>query len=29
MKEISSDGNINTVDVIMPAWPILLYLNPT
>ncbi|EIW76463.1 DUF1793-domain-containing protein [Coniophora puteana RWD-64-598 SS2] len=29
MKEISSDGNVNTVDVIMPAWPVLLYLNPT
>ncbi|KAG1815522.1 uncharacterized protein BJ212DRAFT_1481299 [Suillus subaureus] len=29
LKEISSDGNVNTVDVIMPAWPILLYTNPT
>ncbi|KAG2042315.1 hypothetical protein BDR03DRAFT_1006723 [Suillus americanus] len=29
LKEISSDGNVNTVDVIMPAWPILLYANPT
>ncbi|GLB33929.1 putative protein with domain of unknown function (DUF5127) [Lyophyllum shimeji] len=28
MKEISSDGNVNTVDVIFPAWPILLYVNP-
>ncbi|KAF8513743.1 DUF1793-domain-containing protein [Hysterangium stoloniferum] len=28
MKEISSDGNMNTVDVIFPAWPIFLYLNP-
>ncbi|KAG6833882.1 hypothetical protein H0H87_007893 [Tephrocybe sp. NHM501043] len=28
MKEISSDGNINTVDVIFPAWPVLMYLNP-
>ncbi|KDQ29342.1 hypothetical protein PLEOSDRAFT_157064 [Pleurotus ostreatus PC15] len=28
MKEISSDGNTNTVDVIFPAWPILLYTNP-
>ncbi|KAK0453442.1 hypothetical protein EV421DRAFT_1700907 [Armillaria borealis] len=28
MKEISSDGNINTVDVIFPAWPVLLYTNP-
>ncbi|KAI0265444.1 DUF1793-domain-containing protein [Gloeopeniophorella convolvens] len=29
MKEISSDGNVNTVDVIFPAWPAFLYLNPT
>ncbi|KAK7060516.1 hypothetical protein VNI00_001281 [Paramarasmius palmivorus] len=29
MKEISSDGNTNTVDVIFPAWPIFLYTNPT
>ncbi|KIY74089.1 DUF1793-domain-containing protein [Cylindrobasidium torrendii FP15055 ss-10] len=29
MKEISSDGNTNTVDVIFPAWPVLLYTNPT
>ncbi|KAJ7232842.1 hypothetical protein B0H12DRAFT_1239497 [Mycena haematopus] len=28
MKEISSDGNVNTVDVIFPASPALLYLNP-
>ncbi|KAK7470511.1 hypothetical protein VKT23_001937 [Stygiomarasmius scandens] len=28
MKEISSDGNTNTVDVIFPAWPIFLYTNP-
>jgi hypothetical protein len=28
MKEISSDGNLNTVDVIYPAYPIFLYLNP-
>lgn len=28
MKEISSDGNINTVDVIFPAHPIFLYTNP-
>ncbi|KAF4619311.1 hypothetical protein D9613_005332 [Agrocybe pediades] len=28
MKEISSDGNVNTVDVIFPAWPALLYANP-
>ncbi|PSK33961.1 transketolase [Elsinoe australis] len=29
MKEISSDGNINTVDVIFPWHPIALYTNPT
>ncbi|EJF61169.1 hypothetical protein DICSQDRAFT_155261 [Dichomitus squalens LYAD-421 SS1] len=28
MKEISSDGNVNTVDVIYPAWPVFLYTNP-
>ncbi|KAJ7142411.1 DUF1793-domain-containing protein [Mycena epipterygia] len=28
MKEISSDGNTNTVDVIFPASPIFLYLQP-
>ena len=28
MKEISSDGNLNTVDVIYPAWPVFLYTNP-
>ncbi|EPS94710.1 hypothetical protein FOMPIDRAFT_1054860 [Fomitopsis schrenkii] len=28
MKEISSDGNVNTVDVIFPAWSIFLYTNP-
>lgn len=28
LKEISSDGNVNTVDVIFPAWPALLYTNP-
>ncbi|KAF7299431.1 hypothetical protein MIND_00892900 [Mycena indigotica] len=28
MKEISSNGNMNTVDVIFPAWPVLLYVNP-
>ncbi|KAI0952144.1 hypothetical protein AcV7_008040 [Taiwanofungus camphoratus] len=28
LKEISSDGNVNTVDVISPTWPILLYTNP-
>ncbi|KAF2152142.1 glutaminase GtaA [Myriangium duriaei CBS 260.36] len=29
MKEISSDGNVNTVDVIFPWHPIALYTNPT
>lgn len=29
MKEISSDGDTNTADVIYPAMPILLYLNET
>ncbi|KAF8213809.1 DUF1793-domain-containing protein [Mycena galopus ATCC 62051] len=28
LKEISSDGNVNTVDVIFPGHPIYLYLNP-
>ncbi|KAJ7743879.1 hypothetical protein B0H16DRAFT_1422818 [Mycena metata] len=28
MKEISSDGNTNTVDVMFPAFPIFLYLLP-
>eukprot|EP00762_Andalucia_godoyi_P007106 ANDGO_01835.mRNA.1 Glutaminase A len=28
MKEISSDGDIQTVDVIYPASPFFLYLNP-
>ncbi|PWY92879.1 glutaminase GtaA [Aspergillus heteromorphus CBS 117.55] len=28
MKEISSDGNMNTVDVIFPAHPIFQYTNP-
>ncbi|KAF2103682.1 DUF1793-domain-containing protein [Rhizodiscina lignyota] len=28
LKEISSNGNTNTVDVIFPMHPILLYLNP-
>ncbi|KAF7292552.1 hypothetical protein MKEN_01471500 [Mycena kentingensis (nom. inval.)] len=28
MKEISSNGNMNTVDVIFPAWPIFMYINP-
>ncbi|RAO67229.1 uncharacterized protein BHQ10_003241 [Talaromyces amestolkiae] len=29
LKEISSDGNVNTVDVIFPAHPAYLYTNPT
>jgi hypothetical protein len=29
LKEISSDGNTQTVDVIFPAHPIFLYTNPT
>lgn len=29
LKEISSDGNIQTVDVIFPAHPIFIYTNPT
>ncbi|KAH8919532.1 DUF1793-domain-containing protein [Atractiella rhizophila] len=29
MKEISSNGDLNTVDVYFPAMPILLYLNPS
>ncbi|KAA8645729.1 glutaminase GtaA [Aspergillus tanneri] len=28
MKEISSNGNMNTVDVIFPAHPVFLYTNP-
>ncbi len=28
LKEISSDGNVSTVDVIYPSFPILYYLNP-
>ncbi|KAF6224395.1 hypothetical protein HO133_010972 [Letharia lupina] len=27
-KEISSDGNVNTVDVLYPAMPFFLYANP-
>jgi hypothetical protein len=29
MKEISSNGNTQTVDVVFPMHPILLYTNPT
>lgn len=29
MKEISSDGNMNTVDVIFPASPFFLYSSPS
>lgn len=28
MKEISSDGNTQTIDVIFPAFPFFLYTNP-
>ncbi|KZV98212.1 DUF1793-domain-containing protein [Exidia glandulosa HHB12029] len=28
MKEVSSNGNMNTVDVIFPFWPLVLYANP-
>ena len=28
MKEISSDGNISTVDVVYPSFPVFLYVNP-
>ncbi|KAJ5624405.1 hypothetical protein N7510_000714 [Penicillium lagena] len=28
LKEISSDGNVNTVDIIFPAYPAFLYSNP-
>ena len=28
LKEISSDGNVNTVDVLYPAMPFFLYANP-
>lgn len=29
LKEISSDGDIQTVDIIFPFHPVLLYTNPT
>lgn len=28
LKEISSDGNIQTVDVMYQTWPIFVSLNP-
>lgn len=28
LKEISSDGNVNTVDVIFPTFPIFISMNP-
>ena len=28
LKEISTDGNFSSVDVLYPSFPILLYLNP-
>ncbi|EMR80550.1 hypothetical protein ACHAPC_001911 [Botrytis cinerea] len=28
VKEISSDGNVNTIDVIMPLFPVLYVTNP-
>ena len=28
LKEISSDGNVNTVDLIFQSWPIFISLNP-
>ncbi|KAK5992210.1 Glutaminase A [Cladobotryum mycophilum] len=28
LKEISSDSDIQTVDVLYPTWPIMLYLDP-
>ena len=28
MKEISSDGNISTVDIMYPAFPVFLYADP-
>ena len=28
LKEISSDGNVNTVDVIFPAYPIFFVMDP-
>ena len=28
MKEISSDGDVSTVDVIFPSSPLIIYINP-
>lgn len=28
LKEISSDGNVNTIDLIFQSWPIFVNLNP-
>ncbi|KAK0490831.1 DUF1793-domain-containing protein, partial [Armillaria novae-zelandiae] len=28
LTEISSNGDVNTVDVMFPAWPLFLYTNP-
>jgi hypothetical protein len=28
LKEISSDGNVNTIDLIFQSWPIFISLNP-
>ncbi|CAL1698759.1 unnamed protein product [Somion occarium] len=28
LKEISSDGDVSTVDVIFPTWPLYLYTSP-
>ncbi|KAI7235853.1 DUF1793-domain-containing protein [Hortaea werneckii] len=28
IKEISSDGNLNTVDIIFQTWPVFISLNP-
>lgn len=29
LKEISSDGNVSTIDVVYPALPLFLYLSPS
>ncbi|KAI0650358.1 DUF1793-domain-containing protein [Trametes meyenii] len=28
MKELSTGGTVNTADLIFPAWPLFLYMNP-